>query len=125
MEQINISTLDSPIFEETQFGENMQNWLSNTVDILNSLIIAFDGFVNNVIEISTFDAGGFGVGPVSVPVLGLTTNGSVLVRLLSSTNPAEIINIVPLTNQFTVTFSADPGASAIITYQAFSSDPQG
>lgn len=120
------NVLDSPILEQTEFGPDMKNWLSNSVDILNSEIMTIGSIFSNILAISTFNAGGFSTGPVSVPLLGLTPNGFVLVTLLSTTNPGiTIVDVNPLVNQFTVTFSADPGASAIISYIAFSQNPQG
>lgn len=119
------NVLDSPILEQTSFGDDMKNWLSNTVDIINSAIMTVDNIFLNVLDIATFDAGGGGPGPIPVPVLGLTPSGFVIARLISSTNPVTIIDVTPGTNQFTVTFSGNPGASAIIAYQAFSQNPQG
>lgn len=123
--QINFDVLDAPILEQTQFGPDMNRWISNMVDILNSTIMTLSNYINNVLVISTVDIGGSGAGPIAVTVLGLTPAGAVIVNLLSSSNPVKIINVTVGTNQFTVTFSADPGASAIISYTAFTQYPQG
>lgn len=120
------NVLDSPILEQTGFGPDMKNWLSNSVDVINSALTTINSIFSQIIVIDTFNAGGFGSGPVSVPVLGMTPNGFVTARILSTTNPnISIVDITALTNQFQITFNADPGASAIITYQAYSANPQG
>jgi len=130
VDPINFNVLDSPILEQTEFGPDMKNWLSNSVDILNSTIITISNINNNILSVNTLDIGGFAVWvspatPYVVPQIGLTMNGFVQARLVFSTNPTTIGSVTPGTNQFTVTFSADPGASAIIAYQAFSQNPQG
>lgn len=126
------NVLDSPILEQTSFGDDMKNWLSNTVDIINSAIMTVDNIFLNVLDIATASAVISG-GPTplpffgTVPVLGLTPpNGFVVARIVSTTNPGiSIVDIVVGVNQFTVEFSDDPGASAIIAYQAYSQNPQG
>lgn len=124
--QLTFNVLDSPLLDQTQFGPDMKNWLSNTVDILNSELITIDGIFSNILTISTINAGGTFPVAFVVPVLGLTSSGFVITRLISTTIPGvTITNVVVGTDQFTVTFSADPGASAIIAYQAFSQNPQG
>jgi len=125
VDPINFNVLDSPILEQTEFGPDMKNWLSNSVDILNSTIITISNINNNILEVNTATVGGTGAGPYTISVLGLTSSGFVQVRLVSSTNVVTITDVTPGTNQFTVTFSADPGASAIIAFQAFSQNPQG
>jgi hypothetical protein len=59
-----------------------------------------------------------------VTVAGLYSTNFVNVTLISSSNPVTIINVTPGNGSFTVTFNADPGASAIIVYQAFTAQPQ-
>jgi hypothetical protein len=120
---INLELLDPPILEQTQFEPDMQRWLSNIVDIINASFMTINNIFANVLAISTIDIGGSGAGPLTVTVVGLTAVGSVTVNLLSSSNPVSISSVVPGTNQFSVTFSADPGASAIIQYIAFTAAP--
>ena len=129
---VNMNVLDSPILEQTQFGDDMKNWLTNAVDILNAevntvetVVETINNLFNNMIAVNTVNIGGSGANPPPVSVLGLTSSGFVIVSLLSSTNPVTILSVVPGTNQFTVTFSADPGPSAIISYVAFTKNPQG
>lgn len=130
--EINTNVVDSPILEETQFGDNMKNWLTNFVDIFNSEVNTLESVVstinnlfNDMIAVGTINAGGTWPAPFNVPVLGLTPSGFVVVNLLSSSNPVTIASVIAGTNQFTVTFSADPGASAIISYVVFRTNPQG
>jgi len=121
---INLDVLDAPILEQTHFGDNMKNWLSNIVDIINASFTTINNAFANIIAIGQTDIGGGGVGPIVVPVLGLQANNFVNVVLVSSSNPTTISNIVVNAGSFSVTFSSDPGASAIIVYQAFTSIPQ-
>jgi hypothetical protein len=126
VDPINFNVLDSPILEQTEFGPDMKNWLSNSVDILNSAITTLGNINNSILIINTANVGGGGAGPITVPLLGLTPSGFVEARIISTTNPGiTIVSIVPQLNQFTITFSADPGASAIISYIGFSQNPQG
>jgi len=64
-----------------------------------------------------------GAGPINVTVTGLTASGYVNVNLISSSNPVFISNVTPGNGSFSITFSSDPGASAIIVYQAFIAKP--
>lgn len=91
-------------------------WLSNLVDTINSTLI----IIQNLSAIaSQINIGGSGAGPINVTVTGLTTASIVTASLISSSNPVSILTIVPAANKFSITFSADPGASAIIAYIAF------
>jgi hypothetical protein len=117
---VSLGVLDSPDVEQTQFGPDMKRWLSIIVDIIN------DNFttLSNLITAQGIDIGGMGAGPITVTVIGLTSDGFVNVNLISATNPnIHIIDVTPGLNSFTVTFDADPGASAIIVYQAYSQSP--
>lgn len=121
---INLEVLDTPILEQTNFGPDMDRWISNVVDIVNDSFMTLNNVFANVLAILSVDIGGSGAGPINVSVPGLTSTGSVTVNLLSSSNPVTISAVTPGTNQFSVTFSADPGASAIIQYIAFTAAPQ-
>lgn len=128
---VNTNVLDSPILEQTEFGPDMKNWLSNSVDILNSEISTVEEVVtilnnafNNLMATGTIDAGGTGTSH-TVPLLGLTPSGFVIAKLLSSTVATTITSVIAQVNQFQVNFSVDPTVSAIISYSVFSSDPQG
>lgn len=119
--QLDLNLLDSVDVEQTQFGPDMKRWLSNAVDIINEQFQALD----LMIETKGVDVGGSMAGPISVPVIGLTANDYVNVRIISTSNPGiTIVSATPGTNAFDITFSADPGASAIIVYQAISAQPQ-
>jgi hypothetical protein len=124
IDPINFNVLDSPILEQTEFGPDMKNWLSNSVDILNSNITTIGNINNNILIVNTANVGG-AITSI-VPLLGLTPSGFVEARIISTTNPGVTIDsIVPMLNQFQITFSANPGASAIISYIGFSTNPQG
>jgi len=103
--------------------EEFFQWLSTTVDVLNQDIDILQNAFNFLITAQSVDIGGGGVGPIAISVPGLTINGYVVVNLLSSSNPVTITAVTPGVNQFTVTFSADPGASAIIKYVAYTAKP--
>jgi hypothetical protein len=121
---INLEVLDAPILEQTNFGPDMDKWISNVVDIVNSSFMTLNNVFANVLAISSVDIGGSGAGPINVSVPGLSSSGSVTVNLISSSNGVSIMTVTPGTNQFSVTFSGDPGASAIIQYIAFTAAPQ-
>lgn len=118
-----IERLDPPDIDQVSAGPDFKRWLSNVVDILNSGLEDVQNSINFFITSSGVDVGGAGAGPINVPVIGLTPNGYVTATLVSSTNPVTIQTITPLTDSFDITFSADPGASAIIIYQAYTSKP--
>ena len=120
----NLTSIDSVDVSQTQFGPQMQAWLSNTVDKLNNDISLLNKAFANLIAVSGIDIGGGGAGPISVSVPGLSASGYVNVNLISSSNPVTISTVTAGTNAFTVTFSGDPGASAIIVYQAYTAQPQ-
>lgn len=127
-----LDVLDPPDVEQTQFGPDMKRWLSNIVDIINANfttiendITALNNAMSFLIEAKGVDIGGSGAGPITVNVIGLTANGFVNVTLVSTTNPGiTIVSVVPGLNSFAITFSSDPGASAIIVYQAYIAPPQ-
>jgi hypothetical protein len=119
--QLNLNLLDAIDVEQTQFGPDMKRWLTNMVDIANEQFLAFDNLIANL----GVDVGGGGAGPISVPVIGLTANDFVNVRLISTSNAGvTVLTVTPGLNAFDITFSADPGGSAIIVYQAISAQPQ-
>lgn len=120
---INLDVLDPPDVEQTQFGPDMKRWLSNIVDIINASFATINNYTAYLIAVNSIDVGGAGAGPISVTVIGLTTSGYVVASLVSSTNPVTILSVVAGNGSFVITFSGDPGASAIITYQAFSVKP--
>lgn len=122
---INLDILDTPILEQTKFGPDMQRWLPNIVDSINSNATTIQDALANLIFISQQDIGGSGAGPVVVTVTGLMASNFVSVNLVSTTNPGvTITNVTVSVGSFSVTFSSDPGASAIIAWQAFVSQPQ-
>lgn len=121
---INLDSLDPPDVQQTQFGPDMKRWLSNIVDIINASFNTLNNAFNNIIAVGQADVGGSGAGPISVTVTGLTSSNIVNVTLISSTNPVTILSVVSGSGSFAITFSADPGASAIIAYQAYTQSPQ-
>jgi hypothetical protein len=122
---VQLDVLDPPDVDQTEFGPDMKRWLSNVVDIINASFMSLNNALGGLIAVAGVNIGGGGAGPISVTVTGLTASGLVNVNLISSSNPVTIVNVTPGLNSFTITFSADPGASAIIVYQAFIQNPQG
>lgn len=122
---VNLNMLDAPVIDQTGSGPDQDRWLSNVVDIINSSFTTLNELFKNVITFTSIDVGGAGAGPISVSVPGLSTSGYVNVNLISSSNNVSVQTVTPGANAFDITFSADPGASAIIAYQAFISKPQG
>lgn len=121
----NLDVLDPPDVDQTNFGADMKRWLANIVDIVNFNFLALNQlsfYVKNMITSQGLDVGGGGVS-VNVPVIGLTPTGFVTVTLISSSNTAEVVSITPLTNSFNLVFNNNPGASAIIVYQAYIAKP--
>ncbi len=122
---INLESLDTAILEQTNFDRDMKRWLSNIVDIINNNFNSLTETFQFLITSSGIDIGGSGVGPITVTVVGLTTSGYVNVNIVSTSNPGiTISSVVPGNGSFQITFSGDPGASAIIVYQAFMQKPQ-
>lgn len=125
MGPINLEVVDTPVMEQTKFEGDMIKWLPNLVDIINASFTTITNAFSNFISSSGIDIGGSGAGPISVTVTGLTSSGYVNANIISTSNPGiTIASITSGTNSFAITFSADPGASAIIVYQAFTSKPQ-
>lgn len=121
---ISLEVLDTAILEQTQFGPDMNRWITNVVDIINGSFTILSNAINNLITVATIDIGGSGAGPINVTVVGLTASMYVYVNLLSTSNTGVTVsNVVAGTDQFSVTFSADPGTHAIIAYQAYTSQP--
>lgn len=121
---INLNVLDPPILEQTQFGPDMNRWISDIVDIINASFTTLNQAFSSILAVGQIDVGGSGAGPLSVTVSGLMSTNYVSVALVSSSNPVTIASVVPGNGSFSITFSADPGASAIIVYQAFVTQPQ-
>ncbi len=67
----------------------------------------------------TGNIGGAGAGPINVPVTGLTTNSVVVASVESSSNPVAVAVCDGAASSFNITFTADPGASCIISYIAY------
>lgn len=126
MGQINLNIVDTPMLEETNFGPNASQWLTTLVDIVNSNFMLLNQALANIFLLSNaqINIGGGGAGPITVPVAGLLPSNFVSATLVSSTNPVTILSVVAGTGSFNITFSSDPGASAIIVYQAYSAQPQ-
>lgn len=120
---ISLQVLDTPVVEETQFSDDMQHWLSIIVDIINSNFTSIQNMIGFLIAVGQIDVGGAGAGPIAVTVAGLQASNYVNVTLISSSNPVTISSVVAGSGSFAITFSADPGASAIIAYQAFTQQP--
>lgn len=75
--------------------------------------------VSNIKAAQSADIGGAGAGPITIAVTGLSSTSVVTASIISSSSPVSIIAATPGVDSFTVTFSADPGASCFISYVAF------
>jgi hypothetical protein len=123
--QINdLTKLDPPPVDYSNFSPTMKRWLSDSVDILNQDVQFINNWFTNVMAVTTVNIGGGGATPPAVTVLGLPATGSVKVTLLSTSNAGvKVASTAVAAGQFTVTFDSDPGASAIIRYVAFITAP--
>lgn len=124
MGPINLQAVDTPMLEETNWGPNASQWLTTLVDIINAAFSQLNSAFAGLLAVGQIDVGGGGAGPINVVVTGLMASNFVNVTLVSSTNSVTIASVVPGAGSFNITFSGDPGASAIIVYQAFVSQPQ-
>ncbi|CAB4128413.1 hypothetical protein UFOVP270_20 [uncultured Caudovirales phage] len=68
---------------------------------------------------TTGNIGGAGAGPLTISQAACTSSSVILCSVKSSSNPCYVITIVPGSGSFTVTMSADPGASLIMDYVLF------
>lgn len=73
----------------------------------------------NIKAAQSANIGGGGVGPINITVTGATSSSVAVATVLSSSNAVSILKVAAGTNLIAVTFSADPGASAIINYVVF------
>lgn len=115
----NLPRMDPPPLDYCDFQTEMKRWLSDLIDAYNQAMQQLGNVVDNI------DIGGSGAGPISVPVVDLTNISTVIATIVSSSNPVSIISVKPVSAtisvpaHFDITFSADPGASAIISYVAY------
>ena len=70
----------------------------------------------NFVIAQSANIGGAGAGPIVVSVPGASSTSVAVANIVSSSNAVQIQKVLPGTNQISVTFSGDPGASAIISY---------
>ena len=73
----------------------------------------------HIIAQQSADIGGAGAGPHDITVTGATATSVAVATVVSSTNAVEVLKVLPGVDKISVTFSADPGASAIISYIVF------
>lgn len=73
----------------------------------------------NIFAAKTTNIGGVGAGPITVAHPGITANSIVVATVESSANTVAVAKADPNTNEFDVTFTADPGASCILNYVVF------
>lgn len=111
--------VDTPPISYEQFTATFEQWLTNLVDILNISLTQIEAFIQNIITAQTANIGGGGAGPIDVAVVGLTADSIVTANIVSSSNAVSILTILPGIDKFSVTFSANPGASAILSYTAY------
>lgn len=74
---------------------------------------------SQVVAQQSADIGGAGAGPIDIAVVGATAASVAVATVLSSSNAVSILNVVPGSAKISVTFSGDPGASAIINYVVY------
>ena len=104
--------IDTPQINGNQLPPDLNRWFTNIVDQINYMF-------GNIVADTTANIGGGGAGPISVNVIGLTSDSVVLPIISSSTNPVTIQKATPTTNGFDILFSGDPGATCIVKYIAF------
>ncbi len=121
---IKLDMLDPPVLDQTDFGPDMDRWITNIVDIINASFTTLNQAFSYLVAVGQADAGGGGTGPVTVTATGVLATNFVAVTLISSSNPVTVTAVTAGAGSFDVTFSDDPGASAIITWQAFAVKPQ-
>lgn len=124
MGPIDLQAVDTPMLDETNWGPNASQWLTTLVDIINAAFSQLNSAFAGLLAVGQIDVGGSGAGPITVVVTGLMASNFVNVSLVSSTNDVTISSVVVGAGSFDITFSGDPGPSAIIVYQAFVSQPQ-
>lgn len=73
----------------------------------------------NIKAATTGNIGGAGAGPIVVPVTGLTAASIVVASIATSSNAVAVAKAVAGSDNFSVTFSADPGATCTLNYVAF------
>lgn len=71
---------------------------------------------SQVVAQQSADIGGAGAGPIDIAVTGATAASVAVATVLSSSNAVSILKVVPGAAKISVTFSADPGAAAVINY---------
>ncbi len=124
MGPINLDVLDPADLEQIQFGDDAKRWLTNIVDIINASFSSLNNALGNLLAVGQIDVGGAGAGPIAVTVTGLMTGNYVAAQVVSSSNPVTVLSAVAGAGSFNITFSGNPGASAVIVYQAFTKQPQ-
>jgi hypothetical protein len=73
----------------------------------------------NIIAQQSANIGGGGAGPIDITVAGATSSSVAVATVLSSSNAVSVLKVLPGSGKISVTFSGDPGASAIINYVVF------
>jgi hypothetical protein len=121
---INLNMLDPVDLSQVDWGPDAKRWLTDVVDIINASFTTLNQAFANLLAVGQVNVGGGGAGPLTVTVTDLLSTNFVSVQLVSSSNPVTIASVVAGAGSFAITFSADPGASAIIVYQAFTTQPQ-
>ena len=116
-------SFDKQADDKLFFAEEFYIWLSNIVDVLNIAIDTIENAFAFMMAVGTATITGPGVGPYTILVTNLPATGFVTAQIISSTNQTTISRIVVSAGQFTVTFSSDPGTSAIIKYVAYTAKP--
>lgn len=78
---------------------------SSNVQLKSSVKVATSGNI-----------GGSGAGPIDIAITGVTSSSIAVADIASSSNAVQILKVVPGSNKISITFSGDPGASAVVKY---------
>ena len=73
----------------------------------------------NIRAFQSANIGGAGAGPIEVSISGLTSASVVIATIESTSNACYVRSATPGSGQVAITFSADPGATAIVNIVAF------
>ena len=111
--------IDTPPIQNIGLDPDLRRWFTTLTDTLNSVIGSVQDDFDNIIADESPDIGGGGAGALDVTVTGLTASSVVVASIVSSSNPVSIISVLPGVDKFSITFSADPGASCFVNYIAF------
>jgi hypothetical protein len=68
---------------------------------------------------TTANIGGAGAGPITVTVAGVNSASVIVASIATSSNTVAVGKVTPGRGDFSVTFTADPGATCTLSYIAY------